>query len=121
MTSKVKFYLLKNLVITESKQYKLNCELHDLEKHEHISIQDCVNDIEKDLDNITKFYNAITQKRDNAQNDYTTYIIYGHELIGTKSYNEIIQVQKELSGQLKAYNDVLSLMESMFEVKEDGK
>lgn len=54
MTSKEKFYLLKVLVITESKQYKRSCELHNLEKHEHISIQDCVSDIEKDLDRLEK-------------------------------------------------------------------
>lgn len=54
MESKEKFYLLKVLVITESKEYKEGYELHDLEKHEHISIEDCMNDIEKDLDKLER-------------------------------------------------------------------
>ena len=46
----------------------------------------------------TKLYNTIKEKRDNAQLDYDK----------TDSYDSLV-----LKGQIAAYNDVLSLMESM--------
>ena len=55
-----------------------------------------------------ELYNKIKEKRDNAQKCL-------HSVIASK----IEDVRVELIGQINAYNDVLSLMESMFEVERE--
>ena len=53
---------------------------------------------------LQEFYNIIKTKRDNAQKDLHKDVVA----------NKIEDVKVELIGQIAAYNDVLSLMESMF-------
>lgn len=67
--------------------------------------------IEKELNKPQKLYNTIKEKRDNAQKDLHKGVVA----------NKIEDVKVELIGQVNAYNDVLSLMENLFEVSEDGK
>lgn len=67
--------------------------------------------IEKELKKPQELYNKIKEKRDNAQKDL-------HKGVAA---NKIKDVKIELIGQVNAYNDILSLIESMFEVSGDGK
>lgn len=59
--------------------------------------------IEKELKKPQELYNLIKQKCANAQINYNYHYFK----------------DKEFKGQIAAYNDVLSLIESMFEVSED--
>lgn len=52
-----------------------------------------------------KLYSLIKEKRDNAR-------------LELDSVKEVTYKHFDLRGQICAYNDVLSLMESMFEVKQ---
>ena len=65
--------------------------------------------VKKELKKPQELYNFIKQKCANAQFDYE------NDLIDNELDKEYI------GGQLCAYNDILSLIESMFEVEEDGK
>ena len=69
--------------------------------HNHL-LDRSVKKIKEELDKPQELYNKIKEKRDNAKLDYNYHCFK----------------DKELKGQISAYNDVLSLMESMFEVKE---
>lgn len=65
----------------------------------------------RNSNSINVLYHIIKQKRDNAQRDL-------HKGVAA---NKIEDVKVELIGQVNAYNDILSLMESMFGVKENAK
>ena len=73
--------------------------------------------IEEELQKPQQLYALIKQKRDNAQNDYSC---FEDKIEKTKDspYNSVVfQYNKRiLMSEIKAYNDVLSLIESMFEV-----
>lgn len=79
-----------------------------LKRDYQLDFDEQFDNIEKDLDNITKFYNKIKEKRDNAKQNY---------LNERKAPIRNWRTHDEAKGQLDAYNDIVSLMESIFEVK----
>lgn len=91
----------------------LNCEKEKGTRLQRCPFRSISNDyceeyeaIEKELKKPQVLYNKIKQKRDNAKIDYE------------KERGNTLTL-KRLQGEIEAYNDVLSLMESMFEVEND--
>ena len=73
--------------------------------------------IEKELKKPQQLYDLIKQKRDNAQNDFNCFT---HKLEETKDMVKCVVFQHNkiiLMAEITTYNDILSLIESMFEVK----
>lgn len=88
-------------------------EVYDLEALNNIAVYSAIHnhlldgsikEIEKELQKPQQLYDLIKQKRDNAKQDYLN-----------EKESPIINGNKidYLKGQIAAYNDVLSLMESM--------
>lgn len=86
--------------------YKKRCPFRSI-SNEYCDEYD---NVKKELKKPKELYNKIKQKRDSAENDYENQ----YEI---DSNNQI--ALSDLSGQISAYNDILSLMESMFEVKDN--
>lgn len=87
--------------------------IHNTECGKDKSINKDFDIIEKELKKPQELYNLIKQKCANAQWDFN--------MNSASDPDADIYDLFKLEGQIAAYNDVLSLMESMFEELEDGK